>query len=108
MNRHAFDRAVLDAEGHVEQSATSRRLWLDNLSAKSQLVHVVVEANRCRAVVYDKLSFVALVGDELDLEITELLSTSLLVQATRAMVSAGSPNHPSRPVAGPVRTASRS
>jgi hypothetical protein len=92
MNRHAFDRAMLDAEGHVAQSATSRRLWLDNpyLSAKSQLVHIVAQANRCRAVVYDKLGFVALVGDEMDLEITELLSTSLLVQATRAMVSAGS------------------
>jgi uncharacterized protein DUF2786 len=92
MNRHAFDRAVLDAEEHVAQSATSRRLWLDNpyLSAKSQLVHVVAQANRCRAVVYDKVGFVALVGDEMDLEITELLSMSLLVQATRAMVSAGS------------------
>jgi hypothetical protein len=97
MNRHAFDQAVLYTEGHVEQSATSRRLWLDNLSAKSQLVHVVVEANRCRAVVYDKLGFVALVGDALDLEFTR----AAVVQATRAMVSAGSPDHPSRPVADP-------
>lgn len=92
MNRHAFDRAMLDAEKHVAQSATSRRLWLDNpyLTAKAQLVHVVARANRCRAVMYDKIGFIALVGDELDLEITELLSMSLLVQATRAMVSAGS------------------
>ncbi|HWO61483.1 MAG TPA: DUF2786 domain-containing protein [Umezawaea sp.] len=92
MNRHAFDRALLDAEEHVAQTATSRRLWLDNpyLSAKAQLVHVVAQANRCRAVMYDKIGFIALVGDEMDLEITELLSMSLLVQATRAMVSAGS------------------
>ncbi|HEX3782786.1 MAG TPA: DUF2786 domain-containing protein [Pseudonocardiaceae bacterium] len=89
MNRHAFERALLDADEHAPQSASSRRVWLDApyVGAKAQLVHVVAEANRCRAVVYEKLGFVALLGDELDLEITELLTTSLLLQATRALVS---------------------
>ncbi|MGZ3148082.1 DUF2786 domain-containing protein [Lentzea chajnantorensis] len=89
MNRHALERAVLDAD--LPQLATSRRMWLDKayFKEKSQLVHVVAEASRARAVAYDGFGFVALVGDEVDLEIVELLSTSLLVQATRAMVAAG-------------------
>ncbi|MFD9704852.1 DUF2786 domain-containing protein [Lentzea sp. NPDC059081] len=89
MNRHALERAVLDAGLPAE--ATSRRLWLDKsyFKEKSQLVHVVATAFRSRAVAYDGFGFVALVGDEVDLESTELLSTSLLVQATRAMVAVG-------------------
>ncbi|WP_158846413.1 DUF2786 domain-containing protein [Saccharothrix deserti] len=84
VTRHALERMPLEA------TTTSRRLWLDKkyFDGKAHVVHVVAEANRCRAVVYD-LGFVALVGEELDLEIVELLSASLLVQATRAMIAAG-------------------
>ncbi|WP_394613368.1 DUF2786 domain-containing protein [Lentzea sp. JNUCC 0626] len=89
MNRHALERAMLDAD--LPAQATSRRMWLDKsyFKEKSQLVHVVAEAFRSRAVAYDGFGFVALVGDEVDLESVELLSTSLLVQATRAMVAVG-------------------
>jgi hypothetical protein len=89
MTRHAFERALLDAETHVSQAAASRRIWLDApyIGAKAQLVNSVADANRCKVVVYEKLGFVAVLGDELDLDITELLSTSLLVQATRALVA---------------------
>ncbi|WP_232376713.1 DUF2786 domain-containing protein [Amycolatopsis aidingensis] len=92
MNRHAFERALLDAETHQPQVATSRRVWLDSpyADAKAQLVHVIAEANRSRAVHHDKIGFVSLVGEEMDLEIVELLVTSLLVQATKAMVAEGS------------------
>ncbi|MFD1147427.1 DUF2786 domain-containing protein [Saccharothrix hoggarensis] len=85
VTRHALERMPIEAP-----TTTSRRLWLDKryFDGKAHIVHVVAEANRCRAVVYD-LGFVALVGEELDLEIVELLSASLLVQATRAMVAAG-------------------
>jgi hypothetical protein len=71
--------------------AAARRLWLDNpyVAAKAMLVAAVAAANRCRTVLSDKLGFTTVLGDELDLEIVELLSTSLLVQATRAMLSAG-------------------
>ncbi|MGH3518432.1 MAG: DUF2786 domain-containing protein [Haloechinothrix sp.] len=91
MNRHAFERALLDADAHKPQLATSSRLWLDNpyLDAKSHLVAEIARANRCRTVFYKQFGFVALVGEELDLEITELLATSLLVQATRAMLAEG-------------------
>ncbi|GAB3490501.1 DUF2786 domain-containing protein [Amycolatopsis cihanbeyliensis] len=92
MNRHAFERALLDAETYQPQVATSRRVWLDSpyADAKAQLVHVIAEANRSRAVHHDKIGFVSLVGEEMDLEIVELLVTSLLVQATKAMVAEGS------------------
>jgi uncharacterized protein DUF2786 len=92
MNRHAFERALLDADAHRQQAATSTRLWLDNpyVEAKSHLVAAIAQANRCRSVFYPRLGFVALVGEEMDLEITELLAMSLLVQATRAMVTEGS------------------
>jgi hypothetical protein len=91
MNRHAVERAMLDADEHVPQVASARRIWLDSpyLGAKAQLVSVVADANRCRAVSHEKIGFVALMGDEMDLEITELLATSLLLQATRALVAAG-------------------
>lgn len=91
MNRYALERALLDADTHKPQLATSARVWLDSpyLEAKSHLVVAIARANRCRSVFYSKLGFLALVGEELDLEITELLATSLLVQATRAMVAEG-------------------
>lgn len=92
MNRHAFERAMLDADTHSDQVATSSRLWLDNpyIEAKSHLVSAIATANRSKAVFYPHLGCVGLVGEELDLEITELLTTSLLVQATRAMLAEGS------------------
>jgi hypothetical protein len=104
MNRHAFERALVDADTQRLPAAASTRLWLDSpyVEAKSSLVAVIARANRCRSVFYPKLGFVALVGEELDLEITELLATSLLVQATRAMVAEGS--HTTR--AGTSRTPS--
>ncbi|MGH3468484.1 MAG: DUF2786 domain-containing protein [Thermocrispum sp.] len=92
MNRHAFERALLDADTRQQQTATSTRLWLDSpyVEAKSHLVAAIAKSNRCKSVFYPQFGFVALVGEQLDLEITELLATSLLVQATRAMVAEGS------------------
>lgn len=92
MNRYAFERALVDADDDVQQTATSIRLWLDSpyVEAKSHLVAAIADANRCRSVFYSKLGFVALVGEAMDLEITELLTTSLLVQATHAMIAEGS------------------
>jgi hypothetical protein len=92
MNRHAFERALLDATEHKPQQVTSSRLWLDNpyVEPKSQLVAAIAASNRCRSVLHPSLGFVSLVGDPLDLEITELMTTSLLVQATRAMTAEGS------------------
>jgi hypothetical protein len=50
---------------------------------------VVSGSNHCRAVFAERLGFVTVVGCETDLNLVELLTTSLLVQANRAMLSAG-------------------
>ncbi|QWF83020.1 DUF2786 domain-containing protein [Amycolatopsis sp. CA-230715] len=91
MSRYSFERALVDAEEGRGARGTGRRFWLDNpyLGAKASLVSAVAHANRCRAVTYEKLGFVTLIGHEVDLELVELLSTSLLVQATEAMLTAG-------------------
>jgi hypothetical protein len=97
MSRYSLERIVVESTASADRgcnphSAAARRLWLDNpyVAAKAMLVGAVAEANRCRTVLSEKLGFTTVLGDEVDLEIVELLSTSLLVQATRAMVSAGS------------------
>ncbi|MGH3852463.1 MAG: DUF2786 domain-containing protein [Pseudonocardiaceae bacterium] len=95
MSRYSLERIVLERAGSTGSDphpATARRIWLDSpyVAAKALLVGAVAGANRCRTVLSEKLGFTTVLGDEIDLEIVELLSTSLLVQATRAMVSAGS------------------
>ncbi len=97
MSRYSLERIVVESTASAgsvadPHPAAARRMWLDNpyVAAKSLLVGAVAEANRCRTVLSEKLGFTTVLGDEVDLEIVELLSTSLLVQATRAMVSAGS------------------
>ncbi|MGW0517127.1 DUF2786 domain-containing protein [Crossiella sp. NPDC003009] len=91
MNRHALDRAEVAAAGHAPPLVASRRLWLDSpyLAEKAHLVNAVADANRCRSVLAEKPGYLTLVGDELDLDATELLSTSLLVQANRATLAEG-------------------
>jgi hypothetical protein len=84
MTRHALDRVLVTAE---RDQPSSRRIWLDTpyTDAKSLLVDVVAKANRCRAVFDPRWDFVTVVGDDLDA--VALLTTSLLVQATRAMIA---------------------
>jgi hypothetical protein len=90
MAKHSIQRAM--AESPRQQSAaTACRIWLDApyIGAKSLLVAEVASANHCRTVSYEKLGFVTVLGDVADLEAVELLSTSLMVQATRAMLTTG-------------------
>jgi hypothetical protein len=92
MARYSLNRALLEHEKGVRQSAAVRRIWLDNpyVSGKAMLVSAVADANRCQAVLCTEMGYLSLVGDSTDLDAVELLSTSLLVQASRAMLSAGS------------------
>jgi hypothetical protein len=98
MTKFSLDRALLDAgpgEGAIPgagvSGASARRIWLDApyVNAKSLLVHAVAEANRARTV-FDKTGYVTVVGEEVDLELVEILTTSLLLQANRAMLAPGS------------------
>jgi Protein of unknown function (DUF2786) len=92
MTRYALDRALVDHASGVKQHATLRRIWLDNpyVTAKSLLVDAVAKANRCRTVFSPSLGFTTVLGDEVDLTVVELLTTSLQLQGTRAMLAAGS------------------
>jgi hypothetical protein len=92
MSRYSLERAVVEqAGGPAPVQTGGRRIWLDNpyLTPKSMLVNVVAKANRCQAVFLQALGFVTVVGEETDTEIVEVLTTSLLVQAGRAMLAAG-------------------
>lgn len=89
MSKYSLDRALLDAEaGDQTNGPLGRRIWVDApyVSAKNHLVQVVASANGCKAVGYDQLGFVTILGSEVDLQLVEVLSTSLLVQASRAML----------------------
>jgi hypothetical protein len=93
MSRYSLERAALDALDGAGPSVRTggRRIWLDSpyLSPKSMLVNAVASANRCRSVFARSLGFVTVIGEETDTEIVEVLSTSLLVQAGRAMLASG-------------------
>jgi Protein of unknown function (DUF2786) len=99
MSRYSLERAVLAAvdgtalDGPPASVRTGgRRIWLDNpyLTPKSMLVNAVARANRCRTVFLQEFGFVTVIGEEIDAEIVEVLTTSLLIQAGRAMLAAGS------------------
>lgn len=91
MTRYSLERLLAEAATDDREPAAARRLWLDApyAGAKALLVDVVARANRCSAVWAEELGFVTVIGDERDLAASELLVTSLLVQATRAMVDRG-------------------
>ncbi|PZF86534.1 hypothetical protein C1I92_01460 [Jiangella anatolica] len=98
MSRYSIEQALADALTPERRTtvAAARRIWLDApyLGPKTLLVAEVGSANHCRTVSSEKLGFVTVLGTELDLDVVEVLSTSLLVQAARAMLASGS--HPSR------------
>ena len=90
MTRHRIDHALLVAATGERDQPVNRRVAVDNPyeAPKSLLLQVVAEANSCRAVWAKRFGFTTLVGFPTDLDSTELLFTSLLVQATRAMTQA--------------------
>jgi hypothetical protein len=93
MTRHAIDAAALDAErgiGPADQ-VVARRVHIDNPypEAKVRLLDSIATANGARAVWLEGVAMVTLVGLPTDLDAVELLFTSLLLQATRAMTAAG-------------------
>jgi hypothetical protein len=93
MARHAIDEAMVSAGRPAGDSAgpTGVRLPVDDpyAGAKSILLSEVASANRCRSVWSKPLGFSTVIGFDADLEFVEILYTSLLVQATAAMVAAG-------------------
>lgn len=89
MARHAIDRAMVlrgDDDG-----VGSRRIGIDDpyAVAKVQLLAQVADACNCRAIWSEPFALVTVFGHAADLDTVELLHTSLLVQATTAMLAAG-------------------
>jgi hypothetical protein len=89
MTRHAIDRAHVEAGQGGPGRVGGRRVGIDDpyAGARHLLLSAVADANRCRAVWSRQWGFATLFGDDGDLDAVELLYTSLLVQATRAMVA---------------------
>ncbi|MGC4853580.1 DUF2786 domain-containing protein [Micromonospora sp. DT4] len=86
--RHSIDEALLAAGTDRGDLPSGVRLGVDTpyAGAKALLVQEVAAANRCEAVWSDDLGFTTVLGWPADLVAVELLYTSLLVQATAAML----------------------
>jgi len=102
MARHRIEGVLLDAD--EDDEPVGRRIWLDDpyADAKAQLLSEVAAANGCRSVILTGLGCSHVTGFATDLDVVELLHTSLLVQATTAMAAAG----PQRDGRGRSRTRS--
>lgn len=89
MTRYSIDTIVL-SQGLLSQGSIAvhgRRVHIDSphAEAKAQLLHAVGSANRVKSIWDPEYAVASLVGTPVDVEQTELLFTSLLVQATRAL-----------------------
>ncbi|GGJ46673.1 hypothetical protein GCM10010121_067520 [Streptomyces brasiliensis] len=90
MARHSIDEALLAAGAPAADAPGACRIGVEPPyeQAKAVLLDAVATANHCRAVWNEPFAFSTVVGFEADLEVVELLYTSLLVQATHAMSKA--------------------
>ncbi len=104
MSRHSLRHAIADHARSQVPVAAVQRMWIDSpyAGAKTLLVQAVAMANRCRAVWSENPGFVTVIGAETEIKLVELLTTSVLVQANRAMLAAG------RHVSGGRRNRTRS
>ncbi|MEV0776384.1 DUF2786 domain-containing protein [Streptomyces sp. NPDC050433] len=90
MARHSIDEALLADRTQSGDVPAACRIGVDAPyeTAKAILLDAVASANRCRSVWSSTFGFSTVVGFEPDLEVVELLHTSLLVQGTAAMTRA--------------------
>ncbi len=91
MTRYRIDRSTLESAGTPQQSELAgRRIWIDEpyVVPKRMLLGVVARASGCESI-GSGLGHTTVVGHPDDVEMTELLFTSLLVQATRQMTAIG-------------------
>ena len=91
MARYSIDQAMV-AGVAAGETPIGRRFGVDDSYAdpKSLLLSKVADANRCQAIWMPELGFSTVFGYAADVDNVELLFTSLLVQATRAMTTRGS------------------
>jgi len=91
MTRHAIDEALLHAHDEAPVAVSGARIHLHSpyTGEKVQLLNAVGAANRCRTIYLEHVAMATAVGTPVDLDQVELLFTSLLIQAVRAMTEAG-------------------
>lgn len=91
MSRYAIDEALLESAASGGTRILARRVHVDSpyAATKVQLLAAVGAANRVRVIWTDALDIATVVGFPTDLDLIDMLYTSLLVQATRAMTNAG-------------------
>lgn len=90
---HSLADALLSpVDGDIPDGPDARRLAVERPydREKFYLLGAVAESNRCRAVLHSGLGLATVVGFSIDLDATELLFTSLLVQASHSMQHHGS------------------
>lgn len=103
ITRHAVGAALLREADDVGAPAVRRiGIAAPYEQAKALLISEVAGANRCRAVHRDDFGWVTIFGYDAELDAVEVLSASLLAQATGAMARHG----PRRDAAGRPRTRS--
>ena len=91
ISRYNLDEALVEAGlGGVRPDGRAVAVAHPYAGPKAMLLHVVAEANRCRSVWHRERGEATVLGFPADLVAVELLFTSLLVQATSAMLQAGS------------------
>lgn len=95
MTRHAIDEALVHAGAGDSITVIGRRIHIDNPYSleKAILLNGVAGANRVKAAWSDFAASMTIVGVPTDLDQIEMLFTSLLIQATRAMTEAGDASH---------------
>lgn len=92
ISRHSLDEALLATEG-AAVVPYARRIGVDHPyeSEKASLLTAVARANRCHVVWSPEFGFATVFGFDADIDAVDLLHTSLLVQAHRAMARAEPP-----------------
>ncbi|MGI5214671.1 DUF2786 domain-containing protein [Plantactinospora sp. CA-290183] len=93
--RHSLDEALLVVRGGAPATVVpfARRIGVDHPyeGEKASLLDAVARANRCHTVWSPELAFTTVFGFDADIDAVDLLYTSLLVQAHRAMARAEPP-----------------
>lgn len=97
MTRYSIDAAVLAAAAtgaNIGRGIETRRVHIDNpySDEKADLLSVIAGVNGARTVWSPQVGIATVMGFPVDLQLTDLLFTSLLVQATRASAEATSVN----------------
>jgi Protein of unknown function (DUF2786) len=94
MTRYSIDAAVLASAGRnrngVDPDIESRRFHIDSPYAdeKASFLSVIASVNGARCIWSPHVGFATVMGFAVDLQLTDLLFTSLLVQATRSSAEA--------------------